>query len=84
MFDDEGPPYDFPGNTAYTGSDRFLRLWQVLPLVGMSRSSWLEGVKKGIYPQPVRIGFNMVAWRESEIRAFIENPSSFMNKKDEG
>lgn len=64
--------------------DGFLRLPKVLKLIRISRSSWLEGVKEGRFPQPVRLGPNTVAWRTSDIRAFIKNPSSFLTEKDEG
>jgi predicted DNA-binding transcriptional regulator AlpA len=43
-------------------------------IIPVSRSTWLEGVKKGRYPRPVKLGPRVVAWRVSEIRALIENP----------
>lgn len=89
MLKNSGDPPDGGGDDNQTEGDDlpmdgFLRLPQVLRLIRISRSSWLEGVKEGRFPQPVRLGPNMVAWRTSEIRAFIKNPSSFSVKKDEG
>ena len=55
---------------------RFLRIWQIIgdkkkgipPIIPVSRSSWLNGVKSGIYPAPVRIGVKMTIWHEDSIR----------------
>jgi hypothetical protein len=44
------------------------------PLPGVlpfSRSKWWAGVKKGIYPHPVKLGPNCTAWRVEDIRALI-------------
>lgn len=48
-----------------------LRLKEVLALYPISRTSWYDGVKMGLYPQPVRLGKKTVAWRASEIEAAI-------------
>lgn len=32
----------------------------------VSRSSWLAGVKDGIYPKPIKVG-RSVCWRQSDI-----------------
>lgn len=52
--------------------DRLLRLREVLQIIPVSRSSWYEGVKAGRYPAPVRLGPRTTAWRESDIRALME------------
>lgn len=36
----------------------------------ISRSVWYVGIKKGIYPKPVRIG-GCAAWRVGDIRALL-------------
>jgi prophage regulatory protein len=41
------------------------------PLIPVSRSSWLAGVKSGRYPQSVKIGMRSVAWRVSDIKKLI-------------
>lgn len=41
----------------------------VLPV---SRSTWLAMVKEGRAPQPVRLGARAVAWRGSDLLAFLE------------
>lgn len=42
----------------------------------ISRTSWLEGVKSGVYPQPVRLGPRTVAWKVEDIRRLIDELSS--------
>lgn len=49
----------------------FLRLPDVLGRIPVSRSSWLNGVKAGKFPQPVRLGSNTVAWRIEDINNLI-------------
>lgn len=61
----------------------FLRLSQIIgdrtanppmpALIPVSRTGWLEGVKSGKYPQPVKLSSRVVAWRVSDIRQFIES-----------
>lgn len=43
------------------------------PLIPISLSSWRAGVKRGIYPKPVKIGTKTVAWRLSDIRQLVES-----------
>lgn len=42
-------------------------------LIPVSRSSWWNGVKKGYYPQPIKLGPNITAWRLSDIDHLIQN-----------
>lgn len=51
--------------------DSLLRLNEVLKRIPISRTSLYDGVKLGLYPAPIRIGKRTVAWRESEINAWI-------------
>ena len=57
----------------------FVRLAQIIgpgnPLP-ISRTSWLEGVKSGIYPKPVRLGPRTVAWRVSDIYTLLDGLSA--------
>ncbi len=40
----------------------------ITPLLPISRSSWLVGVRDGIYPQPVKLGTGRaVAWRQKDL-----------------
>lgn len=49
----------------------------VAPIIPVSRSTWLAGVKSGRFPQPVRgLGKRISAWRVEDIRALIERTSA--------
>lgn len=50
----------------------FLRLSQVLRLLPVSKTSWYDGIKEGIYPPPVRIGKRSKAYRAQDIRVLID------------
>lgn len=50
----------------------FLRLPQVLAIFPVSKSTWWDGVRKGRYPAPVKIGPRCTAWRVEDIRSAIE------------
>lgn len=52
----------------------FVRLPDILAPLGpipVSRSTWWAGVKSGRYPQPVKLGPRITAWRVEDIRALI-------------
>lgn len=59
----------------------FLRQWEIIgckkrgitPLIPVSRSTWLNGVATGIFPQPVNLGPKTRCWSIAVIRQFIEN-----------
>lgn len=55
-----------------TSPDQLLRLKEVLRRFPVSRTSWYDGMKLGMYPASVRLGKRTVAWRESEIVALID------------
>jgi len=42
----------------------------VIPLLPISRTSWLKGVKDGIYPQPVKFGRSTL-WKSSDIKNLL-------------
>ena len=43
------------------------------PLYPVSRSTWWAGVRSGRYPQPVKLGPRITAWRVADIRALIDD-----------
>lgn len=54
-------------------AERYLRVKQVLPILSIGRSKWWQGVKDGIYPQPLKhLGPRTTVWRESEIILLAE------------
>ena len=60
----------------------FVRLPQVIgdseseppvpAVIPICSSSWWAGIKKGIYPAPVKLGPNTTAWKVEDIRELIE------------
>ncbi len=48
-----------------------VRLPQVLTVIPISRSSWMQGVKDGKYPRPIKLG-HISLWRAEDIHALIE------------
>jgi len=53
----------------------FLRLKQILHPEGpipVSKSTWWAGVRSHKFPQPVKLGPRITAWRASDIAALID------------
>lgn len=60
--------HDFPR----TG---FVRLSQILAPIGpipVSKSTWWQGVKDGLFPQPQKLGPRTTVWKACDIRALFE------------
>lgn len=65
------------------GAGGYLRLRHIIgdrkaqppihPLIPVSRTTWLEGVKSGRFPKSVKLGPRITAWRAEDIRALIAN-----------
>ena len=57
----------------------FMRLTQIIgdkksntaPIIPVGRTTFLNNVKLGLYPQPIRLGARCVAWKVEDIRALI-------------
>jgi len=60
--------HDLP-KTGLVRLDQFLGRGKPIPL---RKSTWWEGVRAGRYPQPVKLGPRITAWRVEDIRALIE------------
>jgi hypothetical protein len=41
------------------------------PFIPLSKSTWWLGVRSGRYPQPVKLGPRITAWRADDIRKLI-------------
>jgi prophage regulatory protein len=52
---------------------RFLRLPDVIKLVGIKRTVIYERIKAGTFPKPVQIGVRAVAWDEGELAQWQRN-----------
>lgn len=53
--------------------DPFMRLPEVESVTGMKRSFIYSEIQKGKFPKSIRIGAQAVAWRQSEIAAWINS-----------
>ena len=53
-------------------TDRLIRLGKVLDLIPVSKSTWWEGVKRGKFPKPIKLGRRITCWRLTDIIALIE------------
>ena len=51
----------------------FIRLPAVLKVFPVSTSTWWAGVKDGRFPQPVKLGPKITAWRVQDIRGLINH-----------
>ena len=52
--------------------ERLLRLPAVLERIPYKRSRFLDLVRQGVFPRPVKLGARAVAWPESQIDAIVE------------
>ena len=65
----------------------FLRLPQIVgnpnstppipALIPVSRSTWWAGVSSGRFPQPIKLGPRITAWRVEDILALIQQDDQF-------
>jgi predicted DNA-binding transcriptional regulator AlpA len=60
---------------------RFLRLPQVLERIPVSKSTWWAGIRKGIFPKPVKLSARTSAWLESEIDAIGNRADSVLENR---
>ena len=51
--------------------DRLLRLAEVLTLTALARSSIYRKMRKGSFPEPLKVGVRAVRWRRSDIQAWL-------------
>lgn len=52
-------------------TERLIRLPEVLDMVGMKKTKWYGGIKKGIYPQAIKRSPRDVVWRFSDIQQVV-------------
>jgi predicted DNA-binding transcriptional regulator AlpA len=57
----------------------YVRLPDVLAVYPVSRSTWLEGVRTGRYPKPVKLSSRVSAWDVVAIRKLIESTAATAN-----
>lgn len=44
----------------------------ILPIIPVARSTWLEGVRVGRFPRPIKLGRRITVWRCEDIRKLVE------------
>jgi prophage regulatory protein len=49
-----------------------LRIFEVLEIVGFSKSTLNNRVKNGTFPAPVKLSARLIAWRTEEVLAWVE------------
>lgn len=49
----------------------YVRLPAILRVFPVSRSTWWQGVRDKRYPQPVKLGPRITAWKAEAIHAFL-------------
>lgn len=61
-------------NSINNGATGFVRLPSILAPDGpmpVSRSTWWAGVREGRFPQPVKLGPRITAWKREDINALV-------------
>lgn len=53
-------------------ADNFLRRPEVESRTGLARSTIYDWMARGDFPLPVKLGCRLVAWRESDIAAWMD------------
>ncbi len=49
----------------------YVRLPAVLSVYPISKSAWWEGIKRGRFPKPVKLGPRTSAWKVEDIRNLL-------------
>ena len=66
MTNDQLPPTGFLRENQILGSK------ETPAIIPVSRTTWWMGIRKGIYPKPVKISARTTAWKVEDIRALVE------------
>ncbi len=53
-------------------TERFMRLPEVKQLTGMGRTAIYTHIKAGTFPQQYKISRRMVAWKFTEVKAWLD------------
>jgi len=57
--------------TTQNSADRFLTAAELDQLHPVSRATRWRMIEKGSFPKPIRISPGRIAWRESDVRAWM-------------
>ncbi len=50
----------------------FIRLPQVLHILGISKTAFYSGIQNGVYPSPKKLTSRTAVWSVAEIREFVQ------------
>lgn len=56
-------------------TDRLLKITEVAKMTALGRATIYVRIKEGSFPVPVQLGERAVAWKESEVQAWISGLS---------
>ncbi len=59
--------------TQSSNFDRFMRMPEVVAVTGLAKSTIRYCIEEGTFPTPVRLTTRAVAWRESQIRDWMDS-----------
>lgn len=62
-------------NDDYVPTSRFLRLWQVMQMIGLSRTKIYDMQAKGTFPHSFQLAGRAVAWREADVLSWMNQCS---------
>ena len=54
-------------------TDKIHRITSTIVITGLCRSTIYDSVRKGTFPEPVRLGQRAIGWRESELMIWVES-----------
>lgn len=62
---------DAPASQSFLTPGQLVRLPKTLEALGIPRSSFYAGIKKGLFPKPVKLGERTAAWRSDDLIKII-------------
>ena len=57
-------------------AEGYVRLPSILAVFPVSQTTWLNGVKDGRFPKPVKLGARTTAWKVEDIRKLLDGEAS--------
>ena len=57
--------------------DRLLNIKEVMVIFCVKKTALYSGIKKGIFPEPIRLNSRLVRWLLSDVMAFLENSKKY-------
>lgn len=61
----------------------FMRLSEILKILPINRATWLNWVKDGNAPEPVKFGPKTIMWHTEDIKEYLNSKYLLMDKKED-